>query len=142
VGTFYSSYSLLPEVRRLQLAMLFGVAGVCWQRRLGPGRLLACTLTRLLALFAAAYGLLRLAVEHDWLASIAFRLSDGVGFFLTILFLAWMARYRGLPWLWPALIVTLHYWLVVRVFPSAELACGRDDDFLCIPDRWPWQVRY
>ncbi|MEB3316932.1 MAG: hypothetical protein VKO39_02140 [Cyanobacteriota bacterium] len=141
-GHFFSSYSLLPEVRRLQLAMALGMAAACWQRRLGPGRLLGCPLTRLLLLFAGAYGLLQLAVEKEWLASIAFRLSDGVGLFLLILFLAWMVRYNSLPWLWLALLVTLQSWFFTRILPSGEVACGRDDSFLCIPDRWPWQVRY
>ena len=141
-GTFFSSYSLLPEVRRLQLAMALGLAGACWQHGLTPARLLRCPLSRLLLLFAAAYGLLQLAVEREWLASIAFRLSDGVGFFLLILYLAWMAHYKSLPWLWPPLLVTLHSWLFIRILPSGELACGRDDAFLCIPDRWPWQLRY
>lgn len=88
VGRFYSSYSLLPEVRQLQLAMALGILGACWQHRLGPGRLMGCPITGLLLLFAGAYGLLQMAVAKDWLASIAFRLSDGVGFFLIILFLA------------------------------------------------------
>ena len=122
--------------------MGLGLVGACWQHRLGPSLLLRCSLTRLLVLFGAAYGLLQLAVEHEWLASVAFRLSDGVGFFLLILYLAWMARHNSLPWLWPALLVTLHSWFWIRILPSGELACGKDDAFLCIPDRWPWQVRY
>jgi len=65
-----------------------------------------------------------------------------VGFFLLILYLAWLVRYRSLAWLWPALIVTLHSWLFVRLLPSGALDCGRDDAFLCIPDRLPWQVCY
>ncbi|MEB3350759.1 MAG: hypothetical protein VKM01_00370 [Cyanobacteriota bacterium] len=142
VGRFFSGYALLPEVRQLQWAMALGLVGACCQRRLGPGRLLRCSLTRLLLLLAATYGLLQLAVAREWLASVAFRLSDGVGFFLLILYLAWLVRYKSLAWLWPALIVTLQSWLFIRLLPSGELACGRDDAFLCIPDRWPWQVRY
>lgn len=141
-GTFFSSYSLLPEVRRLQLAMALGLVGACWQRRLGPGLLLRCPLTRQLVLFASAYGLLQWAVAREWLASVAFRLSDGVGVFLLIVYLAWMTRYNSLRWLWPALLVTLHSWFFIRILPSGELACGRDDSFLCLPDRWPWQVSY
>ena len=141
-GNFYSSYSLLPEVRRLQLAMALGLAGACWQRRLGPGVLWRCPLTRLLVLFAAVYGLLQGAVAKEWLASIAFRLSDGVGLFLLILYLAWMTRYHCLRWLWPALLVSLHSWVFIRILPSGLLECGRDDAFLCLPDRWPWQVTY
>lgn len=142
VGRFFSSYSLLPEVRHLQVAMALGVAGACWQHRLGPGRLLRCPLSRLLVLFAGTYVLLQQAVAREWMASVAFRLSDGVAFFLLILYLAWLVHYKSLGWLWPPLLVTLHSWLFVRILPSGELACGHDDAFFCIPDRWPWQVRY
>ena len=93
-------------------------ASAPWEAKLGPGRLLRCPLSRLLLLFAVLYGLLQQAVEREWLASIAFRLSDGVGFFLLILVLAWLTRYRGLPWLWPALLVTLHAWLFLRILPA------------------------
>lgn len=140
--SFFSHYPVLREVYLLQAAMLVGVIGVCWQRRLSLRDLLTCPLSRLLALFAAAYGILQLAVEHEWLASIAFRLSDGFGFFLLILFLAWLRHYRGMHWLWPALLVTLRYWLMDRILPSGALACGQNDEFLCIPDRLPWQVNY
>ncbi|MFN9646313.1 MAG: hypothetical protein ACK6BG_14600 [Cyanobacteriota bacterium] len=141
-GHFFSGYALLPEVRHLQAAMAVGVVGACFQRRLGPMQLLRCPLSRLLLLFALLYGLMQQAVAREWLAAVAFRLSDGVGFFLLILFLAWLTRYRSLPWLWPALLVTLHAWLFIRILPSGALACGQDDAFLCVPDRWPWQVRY
>lgn len=141
-GNFYSTYSLLPEVRHLQLAMGLGFAGACWQRRLGPRALWRCPLTRLLFLFAGVYGLLQGAVAKEWLASIAFRLSDGVGLFLIILYLAWLTHYNCLRWLWPALLVSLHSWFFLRILPSGNLECGRDDSFLCIPDRWPWQITY
>ncbi|MEB3242557.1 MAG: hypothetical protein VKO44_02880 [Cyanobacteriota bacterium] len=141
-GHFYSSYALLPEVRRLQLAMGLGLVGACWQRRLGFGLLWRCPLTKLLVLFAVLFAVLQGAVANEWLASIAFRLSDGVGLFLIILYLAWMTRYNSLRWLWPALLVSLHSWFFLRLWPSGQLECGRDDAFLCIPDRWPWAVRY
>ena len=140
--SFFSHYPVLREVYFLQAAMLLGVFGVCWQRRVGLKDLRRCSLSRLLALFAIVYIVLQLAVEHEWMASIAFRLSDGVGFFLLILFLAWLRLHQSMRWLWPALLVTLLYWLVQRILPSAALACGLNDEFLCIPDRWPWQVRY
>lgn len=140
--SFFSHYPVLPEVLLLQAAMLIGVLGTCWQRHLKARDLLACPLSRLFGLFAIAYISLQIAVEKEWLAPIAFRLSDGVGFFLLILFLAWLRRYRAMQWLWPALLVTLRYWLVERILASGSLDCGLNDEFLCIPDRWPWQVRY
>ena len=42
----------------------------------------------------------------------------------------------------PALLVTLQYWLTDRLLASHALPCGRNDEFLCVPDRWPWQLRY
>jgi hypothetical protein len=140
--SFFSHYPIKPPVQHLQQAMLVGFLGVCWQRRLGPVQLWSCSLTRLLAFFATAYIGLQTAVRQEWLASIAFRLSDGVGFFLLILFIAWLRHYNAMTWLLPAIIVTLHYWLVMRVLPSGAIPCGRNDEFLCIPDRLPWQVRY
>jgi hypothetical protein len=141
-ASFFSHYPVLREVYLLQSAMLLGVLGTCWQRRLSLPHLFGCPLSRLLSLFAVSYIILQVAVEREWLASIAFRLSDGVGFFLLILFLAWLRHYKAAHWLWPALVVTLLYWLVVRVLPSGAINCGQNDEFLCIPDRWPWQVRY
>jgi hypothetical protein len=38
--------------------------------------------------------------------------------------------------------VTFQYWLEGRILASGELGCGSNDEFLCIPDRWPWQVHY
>jgi hypothetical protein len=81
-------------------------------------------------------------VAHLWIPQITSRLADGVAFFLLILYLAWMDRYRAHWCLIPALYVTFQYWLEGRILPSGNLACGTNDEFLCLPDRWPWQVRY
>jgi hypothetical protein len=42
----------------------------------------------------------------------------------------------------PALAVTLDFWLLERLPDALTLRCGQDDAFLCVPDRWPWQVRW
>jgi len=42
----------------------------------------------------------------------------------------------------PLLVVTLASWLLERVLPSGQLPCGHNDEFLCIPDRLPWLIRY
>jgi hypothetical protein len=65
-----------------------------------------------------------------------------VGFFLLLSFIAWIHHYQAHWCALPALIITLFYWLDDRILASANLGCGRNDDFLCVPDRWPWQIRY
>jgi len=114
----------------------------CVQRRLTPLALLRCPITQLLLGFGLLYVGLQQSIAHLWLPQITSRLADGVGFFLLILYLAWLQRHRCLWCLLPALYVTLQYWLEGRLLPSGSQLCGRNDEFLCIPDRWPWQVRY
>ena len=139
---YFSTYALRTEVFRLQLAMALGVVLTCWRRRLGWRPLLACDRSRSLALFALLFGLLQLSLQLEVLAPITCRLVDPVGFYLLVLWLGWLERYRC-PWAGvPALVVTVHYWVVVRLLGSFSLACGLNDEFLCIPDRWPWLVHY
>ncbi len=139
---YFPSYALRPEVIRLQLAMALGVVLVCWQRRLSWGQLLACDRSRSLAVFALLFGLLQQSVHWQLLAPIASRLVDPVGLYLLILWLGWLQRRRCFWAVVPALVVTVHYWVGVRLLGSFSLDCGSNDEFLCIPDRWPWQVRY
>ncbi|MCP9849551.1 hypothetical protein [Cyanobium sp. Morenito 9A2] len=140
--TFFSHYAVLREVQRLQWALALGLALTCWQRHLGVMRLLKCSLSRQLALFSVLFLLIQASVEWEWFPQITFRLADGVGFFLLITYLAWIHRYQAYAYLLPALLVTLHYWLFGRILNTETLACGANDSFLCIPDRWPWEVRY
>jgi hypothetical protein len=114
----------------------------CLQARLRPLQLLRCRLTQLLLLFGLLYLGIQASINMLWLPQITCRLADGVAFFLLILYLAWLHYYRVYWCVLPALYVTLQYWLEGRVLLSGSLDCGRNDEFLCIPDRWPWQVRY
>ncbi len=139
---YFPSYALRPEVIRLQLAMALGVVLVCWQRRLSWGQLLACDRSRSLAVFALLFGLLQQSVHWQLLAPIASRLVDPVGLYLLILWLGWLQRRRCFWAVVPALVVTVHYWVGVRLLGSFSLDCGSNDEVLGIPDRWPWQVHY
>jgi len=139
---YFNSYPLRPSVGRLQGALALGLALGCLQRRLTPLQLLRCPLSQLLALFGLLYLGMQQSIAQPWLPQITSRLADGVGFFLLIVYLAWLHRYRVHWCVLPALYVTLQYWLEGRVLPSGGFDCGRNDEFLCIPDRWPWQLRY
>jgi hypothetical protein len=139
---YFNLYPLRPVVGRLQRAMAFGLVVACVQRRLDPRLLLRCPLTQLLLVFGLLYMGIQTSIEQQWLAQITSRLADGVAFLLLILYLAWLHRYRAHWCLIFPLWVTLQHWLDGRILRSALYACGQNDEFLCVPDRWPWQVRY
>ena len=139
---YFNLYPLRPVVGRLQRAMALGLVVACVQRRLDPRMLLRCHLTQLLLVFGLLYVGIQASIEQQWLAQITSRLADGVAFFLLILYLAWLHRYRAHWCLIFPLWVTLQHWLDGRILRSALYACGQNDEFLCVPDRWPWQVRY
>jgi len=139
---YANSYPLAAAVGRLQLAMAIGVILSCQQRRVGLTRFLACDRGRQLVLYSLVYGLVEAGLALGLVPQITSRLADPAGFFLLIVWLAWLERYRCLWAALPALLVTLDYWLVERLAGSQALLCGSNDTFLCVPDRWPWQVRY
>jgi hypothetical protein len=139
---YANSYPLAAAVGRLQLAMAIGVVLSCRQRRVGLARFLACDRGRQLVLYALIYGLVEGALALGLVPQITSRLADPAGVFLLIVWLAWLERYRCIWASLPALLVTLDYWLVERLAGSQALHCGSNDTFLCVPDRWPWQVHY
>lgn len=140
--SYFNNYPVRKIVGRLQRALAFGLVLGCLQARLRPQHLLRCRLTQLLLVFGLIYIGIQASINMFWLPQITSRLADGVAFSLLILYLAWLHHYRVYWCVLPALYVTLQYWLEGRVLLSAGLDCGRNDEFLCIPDRWPWQVRY
>jgi len=140
--SYYPTYALRQEVLRLQFAMALGVLLACWHRRLGWRQLLACDLSRSLAFFALLFWLLQQSLQWNLMASITSRLVDAVGLDLLILWLGWLQRQQCCWAGVPALVVTLDAWFLDRLMGSLALRCGLNDDFFCIPDRWPWQVRY
>lgn len=140
--SFFNSYALAPQVVRLQLALGLGMAMVCWIRRLGWRQLLACPHTRQLAFFGVLFLFIQQCLRQDWVPAFTSRFADPIGLFLLIVYLAWLDRYRSRWAVLPALAVTLDFWLLERLPDALTLHCGQDDAFLCLPDRWPWQVRW
>ncbi|MEB3194964.1 MAG: hypothetical protein VKO19_07585 [Cyanobacteriota bacterium] len=140
--TFFNSYALSPVVQRLQLAVALGVGMVCWVRRLGWRDLLACSHTRQLALFGLLFLLVQQSLRQGWVPAFSSRFVDPIGLFLLIVFLAWLERYRARWAVLPALAVTLDFWVLHRLLDPLTLRCGTDDAFLCVPDRWPWEMAW
>ena len=139
---YFNAFPVAPAVDHLKLAMALGVVLTCWTRRLRLQDLLRCRRTRVLLLFTLLHGLLQQLIVVEWFPQIAIRFADPVGLFLLLSWLAWLRHHRCLWAVLPALVVTFQYWLVDRLIASHTLPCGRNDEFLCVPDRWPWQLRY
>ncbi len=139
---YFNHYPLSWRVERLQWALAFGLLLGCLQRRLDPRRLLVCPLTQLLAVFGLIYIGIQQSILHHWLPQVTCRVADGMAFSLLIIYLAWLDRYRAHWCLLPVMYVTFQYWLEGRLLLSGNLECGVNDEFLCLPDRWPWQVDY
>lgn len=139
---YFNSYTQRAIVGRLQRALALGLVLGCLQARLDPRKLLRCPITMLLLGFGLLYVAIQASISGLWLPQITSRLADGVAFFMLILYLAWLHRYKAYWCLLPPLYVTLQYWLEGRILYSVTFECGQNDEFLCIPDRWPWQVRY
>jgi hypothetical protein len=139
---YFPRFLLASAIGRLQLSMVVAVVIGCWRTRLDVPALWGCRLSRILAFLYLLLLLLQLLVDREWAPQLVSRFNDGVAFYLLMTFLAWLARYKlgylsTLP-----MLVTFDYWLFDRIVPSGLLACGANDSFLCIPDRWPWQVVY
>ena len=139
---YFNQYPLSRRVGRLQWAMAVGLLLACLQRRLDPRLLLLCPLTQLLAGFGLIYIGIQQSIVYLWLPQVTCRFADGVAVFLLIIYLSWLNRYRAYWCLLPVMYMTFQYWLEGRLLTSGSLECGLDDNFLCLPDRWPWQVRY
>jgi hypothetical protein len=141
--SFFSTYPVRTEVLEFQRLLGVGFVGACLRRRLGWKELRGCLHTRVLALFTILYCLIQLSVFHEWFPQISFRLGDAVGLFLLVSALAWFRAHESLWMLLPAMILCLGDWGLNRLWiPEPKLNCGQDDDFLCIPDRWPDEVVY
>ena len=139
---YFNNYSQRGIVGRFQRALAYGLVVGCVQARLDPRRLLRCPITMLLLVFGLLYLAIQASIAHLWLPQITSRLADGVAFFMLILYISWLHHHRAYWGLFPPLYIALQYWLEGRILYSATFDCGNDDQFLCIPDRWPWQVRY
>ena len=139
--SFYSSYPVKPVVLRGEVALLAGVLITCLRKGIGLEQFVRCRWSQLLCLFVALYALIQLSIVWRILPQITFRFADVVGLFLLLIALKWFRHYQSLWLLLPLLLNGLLVW-GKQVWAPSGLDCGADDDFLCIPDRLPWLIRY
>ena len=138
---FFSTYLIKPQVLRNECLIVGSIVLVwlrqrfSWQEFWGQREGLA--LMTYLLVFIGLQG----SLIWEWFPQLTFRFGDTVGCFLLLSFLAWLHRRNALIFLLPLLALNLLVWMDRVLWPEG-LDCGRDDDFLCVPDRWPWLIHY
>lgn len=142
VQEYYPVFLLRPEVDQLLLFLVIVILAVCYLRRIGLSACLHSAPFVSMALFFVVLIFLRFSIQYAWIPQLTSRLQDSVGFYMLILFIVWVCslglqRATVLP-----IAVTLQYWFFDRLAFSGLLDCGRNDEFLCVPDRLPWHVIY
>jgi hypothetical protein len=139
---YFPTFLLRLEVDQLLLAIAISGLAAIWLARSSRKQLLESPLARASGLFIFAIFMLRLSIRHSFFPQITSRFQDAVGFYLLIIFLSWLSTYSLQRLSVVPLVATLSYWLFDRLAFSGLIPCGRNDEFLCIPDRLPWQVTY
>ena len=138
---FFSTYLIKPQVLRNECLIVGSIVLVwlrqrfSWQEFWGQREGLA-----LMTYFLVFIGL-QGSLIWEWFPQLTFRFGDTVGCFLLLSFFAWLHRRNALMLLLPILALNLWVWTDRVLWPEG-LDCGRDDDFLCVPDRWPWLIHY
>ena len=140
-GGFFSSYPIKTDVLRVQFLLVGTVAVVCLKQRHSWRQFLDEEEGCCLLLYLGCYVTIQASLFLRFFPQISFRLGDTVGIFLLLSFLAWLRRRQALFMVLPLLVFSLLAWGDRVVWPEG-LNCGSDDDFLCIPDRWPWSIDY
>ena len=138
---FFSTYLIKPQVLRNE-CLIVGSVGLVWLRQRFSwqefwGQREGLALMTYLLVFIGLQG----SLIWEWFPQLTFRFGDAVGCFLLLSFLAWLHRRNALIFLLPLLALNLLVWMDRVLWPEG-LDCGRDDDFLCVPDRWPWLIHY
>ena len=139
-ASYFNTYGLRNEVFGLELAGLVGVLLTIWRSRLSPAAMAADHDARTLFGYTLMLGLVQLSMATGVLAPVISRCMDPIGLFWLLSLMVWTSR-QGCPWaLIPALLVVGESFIDDRILEMED--CIGGDGFLCIPDRWPWQVRW
>ncbi len=138
---FFSSYSIQRPVLVSEVLLLVGVVLACQRRQISWSVLKHCQASRTLLLYMLMFIIVQCGVRFEIYPQIVFRFADPIGLFLLLSVLRWFQLYSSNQMLLPLLLFSLII-LVKQLIDPNGLNCGFDDDFLCIPDRWPWQIVY
>ena len=138
---FFSSYSIYRSVLISEFLLLLAVAITCKKRKISWHVFTECHASKVLLLYSVMFIVAQFGVKFEVYPQIASRFADPLGLFLLLSVLRWFQLYSSKQMLIPLLFFSLMIWGKQLIDPNG-LNCGFDDDFLCLPDRWPWQIVY
>lgn len=139
-ASYFNTYGLRKAIFGLELAALAAVALTMWRARLRPAAMAADHDARTLFAYSLLLGLTQLSMATGVLAPILSRCLDPIGLFWMLSLMVWTAR-QGCTWaLLPALAVIGESFIDDRILRLED--CIGGDQFMCLPDRWPWQVQW
>ena len=139
-ANYFNTYGLRKAVFGLELAALVAVVLTIWRALLTPAAMAADHDARTLLAYSLLLGLIQLSMATGVLAPILSRCLDPIGLFWMLSLMVWTAR-QGCAWaLLPALAVVGESFIDDRILRLED--CIGGDQFMCLPDRWPWQVEW
>ena len=137
---YFNTYGLRKAVFGVELAALIAVLLTLWRARLSLTAMARDHDARTLFAYSVLLGSVQLSMATGVMAPILSRCLDPIGLFWLLSLMAWTAR-QGCAWtLIPAALVVGESFIDDRILVLED--CINGDQFLCIPDRWPWQVRW
>ncbi len=139
--SFFSSYSVHRSVLVSEVLLLWAVVVTCNKKQISWFAFRNCYASKALLLYSFMFIVVQFAVKFEVYPQVAFRFADPIGLFLLLSAFHWFQIYSSKKMLIPLLVFSLIIWAKHLIDPNG-LNCGFDDDFLCIPDRWPWQIVY
>ena len=137
---YYNTYGLRNEVLGLELTALIAVLLTVWRAKLNLRSMAACHDCRTLLAYTLMLGLVQLSMATGVLAPIVSRCLDPIGLFWLLALLAWTSRHHCAWTLIPVLAVVGESFIDDRILSLED--CIGGDQFMCPPDRWPWQINY
>jgi hypothetical protein len=137
---YFNTYGLRKAVYGVELAALIAVLLTIWRTRRSLTAMARDHDARTLFAYSLLLGTVQLSMATGVLAPILSRCLDPIGLFWLLSLMVWTAR-QGCAWtLIPAFLVVGESFIDDRILVLED--CINGDQFLCIPDRWPWQVRW
>ena len=138
---FFSSYSIHRPVLISEFLLLMAVLLTCKKKQIAWSAFRQCNVSKALLFYSLVFIVIQLGVKFEVYPQVVFRFSDPIGLFLLLSAFHWFQIHNSKQMLIPLLAFSLLIWGKQLIDPNG-LNCGLDDDFLCIPDRWPWQIVY
>ena len=137
---YFNTYGLRKAVFGMELAALIAVLLTIWRARLSLTAMARDHDARTLFAYSVLLGSVQLSMATGVMGPILSRCLDPIGLFWLLSLMVWTTR-QGCAWtLIPALLVVGESFVDDRILVLED--CIKGDQFLCIPDRWPWQVRW